>query len=105
MKKNKTSVIYLLKAYWVVIISLAIQTFKNIVWAVTLQINLPGRLSFALPPLADTVQQDEAFPGPCTFVPLGELCFLQKGPFAASRKGCITIIKLLYRRLGLPRWH
>ena len=74
----KTSVIYLLKAYWVVIISLAVQTFKNIIWTVTSQINLTCWLSFALLSPVDPVQQDEAFPGPYMFVPLGELCFLQR---------------------------
>ena len=101
----KTSVIYLLKAYWVVIISLAIQTFKNIIWTVTSQSNLTCLLSFALLSLVDPVLQAEAFPGPYMLVPLGELCFLQKDALAASRKGCIIIIKLLYRCLGLSRWH
>ena len=101
----KISIIYLLKAYRVAIISLAVQTLKNIIWTVTSQINLTCRLSFALLSLVDPVQQDEAFPGPYMLVPLGELCFLQKDPLVASRKDCIIIIKLLYRCLGLSRWH
>lgn len=100
----KTSVIYLLKAYRVVIISLVIQTLKNIICNAILQMNLTSRLLFAFLSPVDTVQQDEAFPGPYMFVPLGKLCFLQKDPLAASRKGCIIIIKLLYRCLGFSRW-
>ena len=66
--------------------------------------NLTSRLLFAFLSPVDTVQQDEFFPGPYMFVPLGKLCFLQKDPLAASRKGCIIIIKLLYRCLGFSRW-